>query len=102
MCRRGRLFKAGSVTVVDVCDVCGTQLGAHDVGDGASVFLIFVLGFSIMPLAWMFERAFTPPLWVHVVVWGLVALGMIAVLLPASKAYLILLEFRHRAEGRGK
>ena len=95
-CRRGSLFKPWSVEVVDACAACGVNFGAHDVGDGASVFLIFILGFLLVPLAWLFEMAVSPPLWVHAAVWGVVALGMIALILPATKAYIILLEYRHR------
>ena len=97
LCRKGRLFKPCSVTVVDECAECHAKLGQNDVGDGASVFLIFLLGFLIIPLAWMFELAVSPPLWVHVVLWGAVSLGLIALVLPAVKAYIILLERRHRA-----
>lgn len=96
VCRRGSLFRPYSVTVVEECSQCHTRLGKHDVGDGASVLLIFVLGASIIPLAWLAECLFSPPLWLHVIVWGIVALGMIALLLPASKAYIILLEYKHR------
>jgi uncharacterized protein (DUF983 family) len=95
-CRRGSLFKPWSVTVVKKCAECGFYLGKHDVGDGASVFLIFLLGFSIVPMAWFFELAFAPPLWVHAVLWGAVALGMVALILPTVKAFIILLEYRHR------
>lgn len=96
MCQRGRLFKPYSVSVVDVCDACGAKLSLHDVGDGASVFLIFLLGFIIIPVAWVFELMVGPPLWVHAVLWGIVGIGMIALILPAVKAYIILLEYRHR------
>lgn len=95
-CQRGRLFKPWSVTVVDRCDACGADLGAHDVGDGAAVFLIFILGFSLIPLAWLFEVLVVPPLWVHVVLVGILALLIIALVLPMAKAYIILLEHRHR------
>lgn len=96
VCQRGRLFRPGSVTVVETCDACGTKLGAHDVGDGAAVFLIFLLGFLIIPLAWMLDLALTPPIWVHAVLWGSVALGLILLILPTAKAYIVLLEYRHR------
>ncbi|MBI3440236.1 MAG: DUF983 domain-containing protein [Proteobacteria bacterium] len=95
-CRRGRLFKPYSVSVVEECSQCHAKLGKHDVGDGASVFLIFLLGVSIVPAAWLFECLVAPPLWVHVVLWGFVALGMIALILPTVKAFIILLEYRHR------
>jgi uncharacterized protein (DUF983 family) len=95
-CQRGRLFKPWSVNVVGSCAECGEKLGQHDVGDGASVFLIFFLGALLIPMAWIFERMLAPPLWMHVVLWGTVALGLIALILPAVKAYIILLDYRHR------
>lgn len=85
---------------MEKCAECGAPLGAHDVGDGASVFLIFFMGVTIVPLAWQFERHFAPPLWVHAVLWGTVMLGIVLTLLPAVKAYIIMLEFRHRQDGR--
>jgi len=69
------------------------------VGDGAAVFLIFILGFSLVPMAWAFELLFAPPLWLHGILWTAAGLGMIALLLPASKAYIILLEWRHLKKG---
>ena len=96
LCRGSRLFKPWSMTVVDKCAKCHAPLGSHDIGDGAAVLLVFVLGFSIIPMAWAFELWAAPPLWLHVVLWGIVGLGMIALLLPASKAYIIMLEHRHR------
>lgn len=65
-------------------------------GDGAAVFLIFLLGFTLVPAAWLLELALAPPLWAHVLVWGAAGLGLIALVLPATKAYIILLEYRHR------
>lgn len=96
VCRKGKLFKPHSVTVADECAECHEKLGAHDIGDGASVFFIFLLGFTIIPLAWAFERAFAPPLWVHGVLWTAVMFGIMLLLLPAVKCYIILLEWRHR------
>jgi uncharacterized protein (DUF983 family) len=80
---------------VEECAACGAKLGQHDAGDGAAVFLIFLLGATVIPAAWAFELAFAPPLWVHVVLWGMVSLGLIALILPGTKAYIILLNFRH-------
>jgi uncharacterized protein (DUF983 family) len=90
------LFKPYSISVRDACGTCGFALGQHDIGDGAAVFLIFILGFFIIPLAWVFELAVAPPLWVHAVLWTVVSFGMIMLLLPATKAMIIMLEYRHR------
>lgn len=82
--------------MVDKCAGCGAPLGNHDIGDGAAVFLLFILCFSIIPVAWGLELWLSPPLWLHAVLWTAVGLGVIALLLPAVKAYIVLLEFRHR------
>jgi uncharacterized protein (DUF983 family) len=96
VCRKGRLFRPWSVSAVEACASCGEKLGQNDVGDGASVFLIFLLGFTLVPLALLLEHAVSPPLWVHVAVWGFVGFALIALILPAVKAYIILIEYRHR------
>lgn len=96
VCRQGRLFKPWSVMAVDECEVCHEKLGQNDVGDGAAVFMIFLLGFTLVPMALVLEHFVHPPLWVHAIVWGVVGLGAIAVMLPAVKAYVILLEYRYR------
>src|SRR3546814_6132215 len=61
-CGRGRLFD-GYLTVRPVCDACGLDLASHDTGDGPSVFVIFILGAVVVPLALTVEAAFQPPLW---------------------------------------
>lgn len=96
VCRKGKLFQPRSITVVKTCAECGADLGAHDIGDGASVFLIFFFGITIIPLAWGFENLVHPPLWLQGVLWLAVMLGAMALLLPVVKAYIILLEWRHR------
>lgn len=101
VCRQGRLFKPQSISVVDTCDVCKADLSAHDIGDGAAVFLIFILGFSVIPAAWVVDLLFEPALWVHVILWGSVTLGLIILMLPATKAMIILLEHRHRSKKTG-
>lgn len=90
------MFAPWSISVVPTCGACGAEVGKHDIGDAASVFLVFILGFLLVPLAWAFELTYAPPLWVHAVLWGAVAFALILLLLPAVKAYVILLEYRHR------
>ncbi|MDY0009292.1 MAG: DUF983 domain-containing protein, partial [Bdellovibrionales bacterium] len=56
---------------------------------------IFILCFSIVPLSWVLELLYAPPLWVQVVLWTVVSAIAVAVMLPATKAYIIMLEWRH-------
>jgi len=80
------------------CPTCGLDYRFADSGDGPAVFAIFILGFLGLGGALIVEFRFEPPLWVHVVLWGVLlpvlALGLLRVL----KATLIALQFRHKAE----
>lgn len=97
-CGRGRLFD-GYLTVRDNCEVCGILLSEHDSGDGPAVFVIFILGALVVPLALSVEAAFEPPLWLHAVLWGTVILAGTIGLLRPLKGLMVALHFRHRSPG---
>jgi uncharacterized protein (DUF983 family) len=72
-----------------------------DVGDGASVFVILIAGFLVVGAALMVEAAYSPPYWVHALLW----LPAIAILtlggLRLVKSTLMVLQYKHEAhEGR--
>lgn len=95
-CGQGRLF-AGYLKVVDSCAVCGLDLREHDSGDGPAVFIIFILGFIVVPLAVWTEFRFAPPFWLHVAIWPVVLLGGTFALLPPLKGLMVALQYRHRS-----
>ncbi len=76
--------------------MCGLDLTRADSADGPAVFLIFVLGALLVPLALLFEVLVAPPLWVHAVLWGAAALGITLLALRPLKAWVICLQYRHR------
>jgi uncharacterized protein (DUF983 family) len=96
-CGKGALFKQVLV-LRDACSACGLDYAFIDTGDGPAVFAIFILGFGILGAALWFEFTFNPPVWQHVVLWGLltplIALGLLRFL----KALLIALQYKHKAE----
>jgi uncharacterized protein (DUF983 family) len=99
-CGKGPLFRSGLV-LRNMCDSCGLSYAFADSGDGPAVFAIFILGFLVLGGALLVEFRLEPPIWVHVVLWGvltpLLAIGLLRVL----KASLIALQYKHRAgEGR--
>ena len=94
---QGRLFE-GILTVRERCESCGFDLRAHDVGDGAAVFVILILGFVVVGLALLLEVKAEPPLWVHAVIWPFVIFGGAIALLRPLKATLIALQYRHRRD----
>jgi len=94
-CGRGRLY-AGLLNVRGVCEICGLDLSGQDAGDGPAVFVIFFLGLIVVGLAALIEIKFSPPIWLHLVLWTpLIVVGAIAMLRPL-KAGLIALQYRHR------
>lgn len=93
-CGQGKLFK-GLLTVNDTCAVCGLNLTPHDSGDGPAVFVIFALGIIVVPLALGFESVFQPPIWLHMVIWPPVIIGLAIAMLRPMKAVLVAYHFRN-------
>lgn len=96
-CGQGDLYPSGlNLSLNPVCAVCGLDLAKNDSADGPAVFLIFLLGFLLVPLAILLENLIAPPLWVHAIVWGAAALGITIGLMRPLKAYIITLQYKHR------
>jgi uncharacterized protein (DUF983 family) len=99
-CGKGKLFRSGLV-LRDRCEACDASFAAADPGDGPAVFAIFILGFVILGGALLVEFRIGPPVWVHVLLWGLLTPLFAFFLLRVLKATLIALQFKHKAqEGR--
>lgn len=99
-CCKGDLYEPGwTLTLRAQCPDCGLDFTKSDSADGPAVFLIFVLGFLLVPLALIVEVVFAPPLWLHAVLWLAVALGLTLGTLRPIKAYIIALQYKHRPEG---
>lgn len=94
-CGKGRLFK-GYLKLADHCAVCGENLAALEQGDGPAVFGTLILGFVVVGLALYVEVRFSPPLWLHAVLWLPLTIGGSLALLPLLKGLFIGAHFRHR------
>ena len=96
-CGQGDLYKPGlTLDLRDQCASCGLDLRKTDSADGPAVFLIFILGFLLVPLALITDTWLRPSLWLSVFIWGGLALGLTLGLLRPLKAYIIALQFKHR------
>ncbi len=85
----------------DRCRVCGLDFTQFNVGDGPAAFLTLFLGAIVAGLAITVELVFSPPVWVHILLWPPVTLGLIVLSLRAGKGVLLALEYRNAArEGR--
>jgi uncharacterized protein (DUF983 family) len=93
-CGEGALFKGG-LTLRDKCERCGLDYGFADSGDGPAVFAIFILGFLVLGAALLVEFRLEPPIWVHLVAWGLLTPLTGFLLLRLLKAMLIAQQYKH-------
>lgn len=101
-CGEGRLYD-GVLQPAKRCMACGLDYSFIDSGDGPAVFVILILGFVVLGLALAVESAFSPPVWVHVLIWipAITALSLWS--LRVTKAMMIALQYRTDAsEGRLK
>jgi len=99
-CGKGKLFK-GYLTLLPRCEVCGLDYSKADAGDGPAVFLIFIIGFLVVPLALWVHASFAPPRWVNLTLWPAVVLLLSIGLLRPAKAFVVALQFRHRGHDSG-
>ncbi len=60
-----------------------------------------VLGAIVVGLAFWVEFRFSPPLWVHAMLWPAVTLPLAILMMRPVKAALVALQFRHRAAEMG-
>lgn len=95
-CGRGRLFQ-GFLKVVDACSVCGFDFTRLNTGDGAAVFVMQISGGLAVFTALFVEIAYSPPMWVHLVVFLPLVLGLSLGLMRPGKGVMIALQMRNRA-----
>ncbi len=96
-CGEGPLFH-GPLALRDRCEKCGLDYKFIDTGDGPAIFGIMILGFLVLGGALIVEFKIGPPLWVHLLLWGVGTPLLALALLRFLKALLIALQFKHKAE----
>lgn len=99
-CGEGRLFRA-FLKVGDACPACGEELFHHRADDAPPYFTIFIVGHIVVPAMLLLETTVTPPLWVHMAVWGPLTLILALAFLPLVKGAVVGLQWAHRMHGFG-
>lgn len=95
-CGKGKLF-TGFLTVRPACPDCGLSYDKFDSGDGPAVFIILIAGFLVCGLALWTEVTYSPPYWVHAVLWLPLILIVTLGLLRPLKALMIHQQYRNNA-----
>lgn len=97
-CGEGRLF-ARYLKQVEACAACREEFGHIRSDDAAPWLTILVVGHIVVPLMLSVERYTRWPDWVAMVVWPLVALGLVLAVLPRAKGVLISIIWATKAPG---
>lgn len=99
-CGQGALFK-GYLALGEHCAACGLDFAKADPGDGPAVFVIFIVGFIAVALAFILRFVLFAPIFVAFLISGGVAVALILAMIRPLKATMIALQYRHKAaEGR--
>ncbi|MBB4274511.1 DUF983 domain-containing protein [Rhizobium mongolense] len=99
-CGQGKLFD-GVLAVKPRCAACDLDYSFADSGDGPAVFVILIVGFIIIGSVLWLEVNYSPPIWLHILLFGPLTIALSLVALRWCKGILIAMQYRHNArEGR--
>lgn len=85
-CGRGKLFD-GYLKVRDNCAACGEELFHQRADDAPPYFTILIVGHIIVSLVLTVEMAWSPPIWLQMVIWlPATAITALATLRPVKGA----------------
>jgi uncharacterized protein (DUF983 family) len=95
-CGKGRLF-GGMLKIKPACSNCGLNFSALDVGDGAVVFVVMIANIFVLGGALALENTFSPPLWLHIIIWPVVIVALCIWLTRLIKGVLLAHQFQRNA-----
>ncbi len=96
-CGEGHLFR-GFLSVRPACEVCGQDFSRFDSADGPAFFVMSITGFVVAGTALWLEFTYEPPVWVHALVAGTLAVGLSLLLVRPLKGVLAAVQFANKAE----
>ncbi len=99
-CGKASLF-CGVIAMRDTCPVCGLDITRTDVGDSFAVPILMVLGFIIIGLAIWFDFTYSPPLWLHAVIWPPVTLVLAVIMTRYLKSFFAIQQYHTRKSEMG-
>ncbi len=92
------MFK-GLLEIAPRCDACGADFKGADVGDGASVFALFIIGFLSITLFLLIAVAFRGlPWWGHMIIQVPFIFGASIPHPEAPQSTVVCMQFQHDAQ----
>ena len=95
-CGEGRLFKS-MLGFTDSCSACGADFTDEDAGDGPAVFVIFIIGIFIIPMALGFHMILSPPVAVTFILWGIIIIATSLWLLRLMRGVMFNIAWQRKA-----
>ncbi|WP_411817068.1 DUF983 domain-containing protein [Hyphococcus sp. DH-69] len=99
-CGQGPLFD-GYLKLRKDCEQCQLDYAKADSGDGPAVFVIFIVGFAAVAMAFVARYVLYAPIGVALFISMTFAIGSILLIIRPLKATMIALQYANKAsEGR--
>ena len=95
-CGEGTLF-SGFLTFANRCEACHADFSIEDAGDGPTVFVIFIVGIFIVPMALGFSMVVNAPMWLTFVIWIPIIIVVSLFLLRLLRGVIFNLQWKHDA-----
>jgi uncharacterized protein (DUF983 family) len=97
-CGEGHLFRA-FMKVADHCEKCGEPFRYHRADDFPAYLVIVLVGHLVLPLVLYVETAFSPPYWVHALLWLPLVMGLALGLLQPIKGLIVAMQWHMGMHG---
>lgn len=95
-CGEGTLFN-GFLKFAPRCEGCGANFDIEDAGDGPAVFVIFLAGFIIIPLALAFQLISGASTFVTLIIWVPILIIFCLALLRPLRGVMFNLQWKNKA-----
>jgi uncharacterized protein (DUF983 family) len=92
------MFRA-FLKVADACPVCGEELHHHRADDFPAYLVIVIVGHIVVALALGVEAAFSPPLWLHALIWLPLTFAFALALIQPIKGLVVAFQWQAGMDG---
>ena len=97
-CGKGRIFHA-FLKVAECCPACGEEFHHHRADDFPAYLVVVIVGHIVVAAALAIEVAFSPPLWLHALIFLPLTAGLALALIQPVKGLVVAFQWQHGMEG---
>ena len=97
-CGEGRIFHA-FLKVSEHCPACGEEFHHHRADDFPAYLVVVIVGHVVVAAALGIEVAFSPPLWLHALIFLPLTAGLALALIQPVKGLVVAFQWQHGMEG---